>query len=137
MKIKICKKGMNIKMNKMSNRIFAGITFLLLAGLFCVKQTGPGLHAFLGIVLSVMMTVHFSRKRRCMYAVPEKMRVINGILLAALTAMLFSGIWIHAFPELLWLKIVHKLSGTVFIIGIIGHILQHKKLRKEGRKDVS
>lgn len=137
LKITICKKGMDNKMNKILNKVFAGITFLLLAGLFCVKWTGPGLHAVLGMVLSIMMAVHFSRKRRCMYAVPERMSVINGLLLAALAAMFFSGIWIHVFPELLWLKIVHKLSGTVFIIGMTGHILQHRKLRKEGTKDVS
>lgn len=130
-------KGMKVKMKETGNTIFAGITFLLLMGLFFVKLTGPLIHIAIGLVMTMMMTVHFCRKRRCMHAVPEKMRLINGILLAALAGMLLSGILLHIFPEILMMKIIHKLSGAVFIIGIPGHILQHKMLRKEETKDVS
>lgn len=60
-------------------------------------------------------------------------RLVNKILLADLIVVFLSGILLQIFQEVLGIRIFHKLSSTVLVLGVIVHVIQHKK--KKGMKN--
>ena len=54
-------------------------------------------------------------------------RLVNRILLTALVVVFFSGILLQLFQEVLAIQMIHKLSSTILVAGVIVHVIQHKK----------
>jgi len=45
--------------------------------------------------------------------------------LTALAAVFFSGILLQLFQEVLAIQMIHKLSSTILVAGVIVHVIQH------------
>lgn len=54
---------------------------------------------------------------------------VNRILLAALVVVFFSGILLHPLQQVFAIKMIHKVSSVILVIGVIVHIIQHRKRR--------
>lgn len=57
-------------------------------------------------------------------------QVVNVLLLIILAVVFLSGILLHPFEGVLAIKIIHKLSSTLLVIGVIVHVIQHKRGKK-------
>lgn len=57
-------------------------------------------------------------------------QLVNGILLISLAVVFVSGVLLHPFSGVLAIKILHKLSSLLLVVGVMVHILQHRS-RKE------
>ncbi len=47
--------------------------------------------------------------------------------MTALVVVFFSGILLQLFQEVLAIQMIHKLSSTILVAGVIVHVIQHKK----------
>lgn len=54
-------------------------------------------------------------------------RVVDRLLLVVLMIVFVSGILLHPFSEMLAVKMIHKLSSVLLVIGVIVHMVQHKR----------
>lgn len=54
---------------------------------------------------------------------------VDRILLAALIVVFLSGILLHPLQQVFVIKMVHKVSSVILVIGVIVHILQHRRSR--------
>lgn len=104
------------------------VVFSLIVLCFFVKVTGEVVHVLLGLFLAAVSVLHIWKNRKRMKKVPFSMKLVDRILNGALAVMILSGILLHA-VDIVAFSILHKLSGAVFCIGCILHIIQHKKKR--------
>lgn len=106
---------------------FMMISALLCAALFGVKITGTAFHTLIGLLLGILSTIHLFAKWKKYRFMPVNIRRIDQILILSFLFILISGIISHLTAGLLLFNIIHKLSSLVFCIGLIGHVVQHKK----------
>lgn len=111
---------------------FMILTLVLCVLLFAERLTGEIFHAILGLVLVVFMAVHLGRQMKKLRCRKLHIQVVDWILMAALAALFVTGMLLHPMHGLLILKIVHKLAAVVFVLGVIGHIVQHRRTRRVG-----
>lgn len=105
----------------------AVITLGLCVLLFLQRLTGDIVHSVLGILLVIAATVHLCRQNVKMKHRSRSIQIIDWILIALLAILFISGMLLHPMREVLALKIVHKISAVLFVLGIIAHIVQHKR----------
>lgn len=60
----------------------------------------------------------------------RSVQLVNGMLLIILAVVFVSGVLLHPFSGVLAIKILHKLSSLLLVVGVMVHILQHRS-RKE------
>lgn len=113
---------------KYSKLLLSVITLLLCVLLFLQRLTGGIWHAVLGILLIIVATVHLCRQNAKLKHRPRAIQIIDWILIALLAILLLTGILLHPLHGVLALKIIHKLSAVLFVLGIIAHMVQHKKM---------
>lgn len=73
-----------------------------------------------------MMKKNRKREWLCQKA---SVRFVDRILLAALVVVFFSGILLHPLQQVFAIKMIHKVSSVILVIGVIVHIIQHRKRR--------
>lgn len=105
----------------------AVITLGLCVLLFLQRLTGDIVHSVLGIILVIAATVHLCRQNVKMKYRSRSIQIIDWILIALLAILFISGMLLHPMHEVLALKIVHKISAVLFVLGIIAHMVQHKR----------
>lgn len=114
-----------------SKLLLSIITLALCVLLFLQRLTGGIWHAVLGILLIIVATVHLCRQNAKLKYRTRSIQIIDWTLIALLAILLSTGILLHPLHEVLLLKIIHKLSAVLFVIGIIIHMVQHKKSMKQ------
>ena len=124
---KYYKPKRKIHMIKHKDFTFMMISAFLCAALFGVKVTGTAVHTLIGLLLGILSTVHLFAKWKKYRFMPVNIRRIDQILILSYLFILISGIISHLTAGMLLFKIIHKLSSLVFCIGLIGHVIQHKK----------
>lgn len=107
------------------------ITLALCILLFLQRLTGGIWHAVLGTALIIAATVHLCKQNVKLKHRPRSVQVIDWALIAILAILFLTGILLHPLHEMLILKIIHKLSAVLFVLGVIAHIIQHKKKKKK------
>lgn len=113
------------------SKLFLAIIMLALCVLlFLQRLTGGVWHAVLGILLVIVATIHLCKQNAKLKYRSRAIQVIDWALIALLAILLVSGLLLHPLHEVLALKLVHKLSAVLFVIGVIAHIVQHKKSLK-------
>lgn len=114
-------------MNKKKEMLFGMITLVLCVLLFAERLTGSILHAVLGVLLIVLMAVHMGGQMKKMPYRKAQIKVMDWVLILSLAVLFVSGMLLHPLQGVLALKIVHKLAAVIFVLGIIGHIVQHRR----------
>lgn len=114
-------------MNKRKERLFLAITLVLCVLLFAERLTGGIFHAVLGMVMTILVIVHVCAQGKKWKYRKASVRVLDGVLVAASALLLLTGILAHPMHGVLIVKILHKLSAVVFVLGIIAHVIQHRK----------
>ena len=113
--------------NKKNGKLLMGIGLLFCILLFAERLTGELIHAVLGLILAVVVFVHMYRQRvKIRYEKPAA-RLTDWVIISALAVLVITGILLHPLHEMLILKILHKLAAVCFVIGMIVHLIQHRK----------
>lgn len=112
------KKGMKI--------LLLTVTLLLCILLFAQRLTGDVLHAILGMVLTVLLLIHTGRHIMKLRHRSMAIRIADVALFLSLLLLLLPGIVIHPMEGVMILKILHKLSGVVFVLCLVIHAVQHR-----------
>lgn len=92
---------------------------------FAEHWTGQILHAAFGLILAVLVGIHTWRQIKKMKYQNTAIRLVDWILLIALTSLLITGILAHPMHSILIIKILHKFSAAIFVLGLIVHMVQH------------
>lgn len=114
-------------MDKKKEIIFGIVTVILCALLFAERLTGDVTHAVLGLALLVLMAVHMCRQQKKLKYKKQQIQWLDWALAADLAVLFVTGMLLHPMHGALALKIIHKLAAVLFVLGIIGHILQHRR----------
>ena len=122
-------------MKKTRENLFVAATLLLCVLLFLGHFTGEIWHVVFGVLLVVLMAGHLCRQMVKLRYQKRSVRVADEVLLGALVVLLVTGMLLHPLQGMLGIKLVHKLAAIVFVLGTIGHIVQHRK--NGGTKNVS
>lgn len=110
------------------SKLFLTIILLALCVLlFLERLTGGIWHAVFGILLTIVATVHLCRQNAKLKYRTRSIQVIDWALIALLAILFLTGFLLHPLHDVLALKILHKLSAVLFVLGVIAHILQHRK----------
>lgn len=113
-------------MGKIREKIFMAVTVILCVLLFAERLTGDIWHAVFGVLLIVTVVGHmFKQKPKMQYQKPA-VRILDQVLVGALIVLFVTGMLLHPLQGVLVLKILHKLAAVVLVLGIIGHIAQHR-----------
>lgn len=125
-------------MSKTREKILCAVYIVLGALLLCEKLTGGILHAVLGMLLVVITAVHIGVHWKKFGYRTRKIKLLDGILMGAFAVMTVTGILMHPLGSYLAVKILHKLSAVLFLLCIIGHVIQHKDSPSgKGKRSVS
>ena len=116
-------------MNVKKEKLFGIITLVLCLLLFLERLTGGICHAILGILFIILLVVHICRQIGKLKYKKMSIRLVDWILLIAMIAVFLSGMLLHPLQEMIAIKILHKISSVVLMIGIILHVLLHGKKR--------
>lgn len=121
-------------MKKRKEILFILVTVVLCVLLFVQRLTGEIWHAVFGVVLTVMIAAHVYLQRGKMKYKKLSVRLLDYVLFAALFILLLTGILAHPLQGVLAVKILHKLAALIFVLGLIGHALQHREALPFGRR---
>lgn len=100
--------------------------------LFGKRLTGEIPHILLGFLLSAVIVVHICRNAKKTKYMRLSVRLIDRLLIFCLAAVVLSGILLHPMRGVPAVLLVHKLSSVLFLLGMIVHVIQHKKNRRRG-----
>lgn len=117
-------------MSRTREKVFMAVAVVLCVLLFAVRLTGPIWHAVIGVLLTVTVVGHLCKQMAKMKYRNPAIRVVDQILLAATIVMFVTGLLSHPMQGMLVIKLLHKLSAIVFILGTIAHVVQHRAGRK-------
>lgn len=112
--------------SKNSKLFLAVITFALCVLLFLQRLTGEIWHAVLGVLLIIVATVHLCKQNAKLKHRKRSIQIVDWVLIAILAILFLTGILLHSLHEMLALKIIHKISAVLLVLGIIVHMVQHK-----------
>lgn len=114
-------------MSKKKEILMTVITLMLCVVLFAERLTGGIIHAVLGLLVVMIMAVHVGGQMKKMKYKKPSVRIVDWVLMASLVLLLVTGVLLHPMQDVLALKILHKLAAVLFVLGVIGHILQHRR----------
>ena len=98
--------------------------------LFAERVTGPVIHLVCGALLVICAVKHTVVRMVRMKSTAPAVRLVDMVLLTALVAVVISGMLLHPLSDVLWIGILHKLSGVIFFLGMIAHVIQHYKINQ-------
>lgn len=116
---------------KKKQKIFMVILLAMLVLLFMERLTGEIVHAVLGLALVILVAVHMYRLRETWKHRSMAVRVTDIVLLVLMVLLVLTGILAHPMRDVMAVKILHKLSAVLFVIGVIAHIVQHVRAKKK------
>lgn len=122
-------------MKKAKEIIFMVIAIFLCVLLFLEHFTGEIWHAVLGVLFCVLMIGHLCRQMVKLRYQKKPVRVVDIVLIVSLVVLFVTGMLVHPLQGVLAIRLLHKLAAVVFVLGLIGHIVQH--IKNGGRKNVS
>ena len=114
-------------MNTKIQRPLMLITIVLCVLLFIERFTGEIPHAIFGFILTILLGIHTWQQLTKMKYKNKYTRLVDWVLLISLAILLVTGILAHPMHSILVIKILHKFSAVIFVLGLIVHILQHVK----------
>lgn len=114
--------------------MFLAVSLVLCVLLCAIRLTGAKWHVAFGCLLTCMMVRHTCTRMARMKKQKMAIRVVDQVLLVALTTMFVSGMLIHPLQGMLVVKMLHKLSAVVFILAMLGHAAQHGPVRRAEKK---
>lgn len=113
-------------MSRTKERIFLAVILVLCGVLFAERLTGDIWHAAIGVLLLTASAVHICRQHAKMKYQKPGVRLLDQVLNGALIVLFVTGMLLHPLQGVLVLQILHKLSAVLLILGIIGHVIQHR-----------
>lgn len=116
--------------NKMKKLFFA-ITLALCVLLFMERLTGEIFHAVLGVILIVLAAIHLHKQSVKWKHRTISIQAVDWLLMAALAILFVTGILLHPLHGVLLIKILHKLSAVLFVLGVVVHTVQHRSVKKK------
>lgn len=116
--------------NLIVKRGFLILTVILCVLLLCVKFTGTGLHTIIGMVFTIFSVKHICKYFPARKNAAKQMRSIYDMLIASLVLMFASGIMAHFLKDYPWIIGIHCMSGVWFLVCVIIHVYQFRRLRK-------
>lgn len=114
-------------MNKTKNKLLLLVTLILCILLFARRLTDGILHDILGLALLIILVVHLCMTMKKMKYRARSLQIVDALLLGTMTVLMVSGILLHPLHDVLIVLILHKLSAVLFVLGLIAHVVQHKK----------
>lgn len=124
-------------MSRLREHCLLAATAVLCVLLFCVKLTGGAWHAVFGISLAALCVCHTLKRFAKLKRKESRIRVTDWVILGAFLVMFLSGILMHPLGDVLMVKLAHKLSSVVFLLGTCGHVCQHRALRRRENRNVN
>ena len=121
-------------MKKRKEILFILVIVVLCVLLFAKRFTGEIWHAVFGVVLTAMAVAHVYLQIGKMKYKKSSVRLLDYMLLAALSVLLLTGILAHPLHGVPAVKILHKLAALIFVPGLFGHALQHREALPFGRR---
>lgn len=118
-------------MKKKNEKLLMIMTLVLCVLLFAQRLTGGILHAVFGVLLAVIMGIHMWRQSGKMKYRKTAVCAVDWILAAAIAVVILTGILLHPLQNILAIKIIHKLSAVVFVLGGSVHMVQHIKPKRK------
>ena len=115
-----------LKKNR-KKELFTVLTMALCLLLFLQRLTGEICHAILGLFLIGIMAVHLYRQHEKLMYQKVPVQLVDWMILADLAVVLLSGILLHPLREAVVFQIIHKVSSVILVIGVLVHILQHRR----------
>lgn len=115
---------------KKKEKLFMAVALLFCVLLFLQRLTGEIGHAVFGILLTILVIVHMCRQITKMKHKKMSVQIADWVLMAALAVLFLTGM-LHPLQGMLIIKILHKLAAVIFVLGILVHILQHRKIQRE------
>lgn len=114
------------------SKIFLGIiTLALCILLFLQRITGGIWHTVFGILLIIAAVIHLCRQNAKLKHRARSIQIIDWALIALLAILFLSGLLLHPLNGIPALKIIHKLSAVLFVLGVTAHVIQHRKSMKK------
>ncbi len=113
-------------MSRTRERIGLGVVLVLCGVLFAERLTGEIRHAVLGMFLIGVAAVHICRHYAKTKYQKSGIQLVNQVMLSALLVLFVTGMLLHPLQGVLVLKLLHKLSAVLLILGMIGHVIQHR-----------
>lgn len=113
-------------MSGTKGKIFLAAILVLCGVLFAERLTGDIWHAVIGMLLIVIMGGHICIQHKKLKYQKASIRIVDEVLMGTLIVLFATGMLLHPFQGVLILKILHKLSAVLFVLGIIGHAIQHR-----------
>lgn len=123
-------------MKTKKNKLFFIVTLILCILLFAIRLTGPIWHVVLGLILMCIMVKHICKRLVCVKNQSPKVRFVDYVLLGTLAVMFVTGMLMHPLQGMFWIKLLHKLSAVIFVIGLFGHVAQHSKAKRMTGKEI-
>lgn len=116
---------------KKKEKLFMAVALLFCVLLFLQRLTGEIGHAVFGILLTILVIVHMCRQITKMKHKKMSVQIADWVLMAALAVLFLTGMLLHPLQGMLIIKILHKLAAVIFVLVILVHILQHRKIQCE------
>ena len=99
--------------------------------LFAERLTGGILHAVLGLVLLILTCRHVYTYRHKIEHQKKSVVITEWFTIAMLLTAFITGIFLHPLHEIMWIKLLHKLSAVLFVAGMLGHVRQVRNLAQK------
>ncbi|MGN0394323.1 MAG: hypothetical protein ACI4EF_03075 [Coprococcus sp.] len=118
-------------MNEKKGKAFVMVTLLLCILLIFKRLTGEKIHMILGFIFLGITILHVCRHICKLKHKKISVKLTDWIMMIALLIVLISGVLLHPFKGIFVIKVIHKISSLFFILGMIVHVIQHKKLERD------
>lgn len=119
--------------NRKNGKLLMGIGLVFCVLLFAQRLTGELIHSVLGLILAVVVFVHMYRQRAKIKYEKPAARLTDWVIIGTLAVLVITGILLHPLHGMLVIKILHKLAAVCFVIGMVAHIIQHRKGMRRSR----
>lgn len=121
-------------MDKRNKKLFWVVTLVLCVLLFLERMTGEMIHAVLGVILIVICAIHMNKRFAIRKHRKAAIQAVDWVLAVSLAVLFVTGLLIHPLHGILFIKILHKLSAVLFVLGIIVHLVQHRNVKKGSKR---
>lgn len=116
-----------MKRNEKKRKLFVLMTLVLCLLLLLERLTGEICHVILGVILMTMILVHVRREIGKLKGKKLPIRLVDWGLFGVLATVFLTGMMLHPLQGVLLIKVLHKLSSVLLVLGMIVHVVQHKK----------
>lgn len=115
-------------MNK--KKLFVSTSLVLCLLLFLQRLTGEIWHGILGLLFTVIILVHLCMQSRKLKYKTFSIRCVDYMLMVSFAVVVLTGVLLHPLHGVLIINMLHKLSAVFCVLGVIVHVVQHRKGKK-------